>query len=160
MAELCGTRGQAQVDMYPESDNSGGIVQEPQDTEDSLIFGLLAEAAEQEGPPIPACGATFPGLDCHGQGETSGGVDSRKLEDGMDEKDKLPEGAHVCWKQFKNTGCTSEGCRFVHTAVQGMGWMPSPGQLQRLKRQLRGVRRRDWDWGKIDSFEIPRGIFP
>ena len=92
MAELCETRGQAQVDMYPESDDSGKIVQEPQDTEDSLIFGLLAEAAEQQGPPIPACGATFPGLDCHGQGETSGGVDSRKLEDGMDEKDKATRG--------------------------------------------------------------------
>ena len=39
MAELCETRGQAQVDMYPESDDSGKIVQEPQDTEDSLIFG-------------------------------------------------------------------------------------------------------------------------
>ena len=26
MAELCETRGQAQVDMYPESDDSGKIV--------------------------------------------------------------------------------------------------------------------------------------
>ena len=78
----------------------------------------------------------------------------------MDEDDELPEDEHVCWKQFKNTGCTSEGCRFVHIAVQGMGFMPSPVQLHHLKRQLRRVRRRDWDWGKIDSFEIPRGIFP
>ena len=87
------------------------------------------------------------------------GDDQEMDADELDEDVFLEDEDSLCWKHLTVKGCADGSCPFIHMDQQGMGWCPSQQFLTRLRCQVRGLRDVKWNWGKIDSFELDRGIF-
>ena len=88
-----------------------------------------------------------------------GGGDQEMDADELDADAFLEDEECLCWKCLTATGCADGSCPFVHRERQGMGWCPSERQTDLLRDRVRSLQDKEWDFGKIASFELDADIF-
>ena len=79
--------------------------------------------------------------------------------DELDEDAFLEDEDSLCWKHLTVKGCADGSCPFIHMDRQGMGWCPSERQTDLLRGRIQSLYDVNWDWSKIESFELDAGIF-
>ena len=87
------------------------------------------------------------------------GDDQEMDADELDEDAFLEDEDSLCWKHLTVKGCADGSCPFIHMDRQGMGWCPSERQTDLLRSRVRSLQDKEWDFGKIASFELDAGIF-